>query len=182
MYYNCSMEAARKKKGGVMKTRAFVILSFLVPLLAASLLFPPLSRSFENETNGFMGLAWGSDISSFEGMTEVRKTADGGVVYKKEDGAIEVGGVTLADTLYAFSPDGKLESLTTVLKDYKDFLALKIALIDAYGAVDDPLDQVDEKYIWSGDLTSIFLSYNRKTNIGVLFAGVTAEKTVEEIY
>lgn len=165
-----------------MKPRTVIIVLFLGLFLSAFLIFPSLSRSFENETNGFMGLTWGDDISSFEGMTEVRTTPKGGVIYKKDGDAIEVGGVTLADTLYGFSPDGKLENITAILRDYNDFLDLKTALIDAFGAVDDPLDGIDEKYVWSGDMTSIYLSYNRKTKLGVLFAGVAAEKTVEEVY
>jgi hypothetical protein len=161
-----------------MKIRNMII----VPVFLASLIFPALSHSFENETNGFLGLTWGADISAFEGMVAVRTTSTDGTIYKKDNGAIEAGGVTLTDTLYSFSSDGKLESVTTVIKDYKDFLALKAALVDKYGAVDDPLDEADEKYIWSGEMTSIYLSYNRKTEAGVLFAGPAVEKSVEEVY
>lgn len=160
-----------------MKIRSIIIASVFL----ASLMLPALSHSFENETNGFLGLTWGADISAFDGMVAVRTTAKDGTIYKKDNG--EAGGVALTDTLYSFSPDGKLESVTAVIKDYKDFLALKTALLDKYGAVDDPLDETDmEKYIWSGEMTSIYLSYNRKTNTGVLFAGAAAEKSVEEVY
>ncbi len=154
----------------------------IISVFAASLMLPALSHSFENETNGFLGLTWGADISAFDGMVAVRTTSTDGTIYKKNNDALEAGGVTLTDTLYSFSPDGKLESVTTVIKDYKDFLALKTALLDKYGAVDDPLDETEEKYIWSGEMTSIYLSYNRKTKAGVLFAGAAVEKSVEEVY
>lgn len=162
-----------------MKIRNIIIVSVFL----ASLMLPAPSHSFENETNGFLGLTWGADISAFDGMVAVRTTSTDGTIYKKNNDALEAGGVTLTDTLYSFSPDGKLESVTTVIRDYNDFLALKTSLLDKYGAVDDPLDETDmEKYIWSGEMTSIYLSYNRKAKTGLLFAGAAVEKSVEEVY
>lgn len=157
--------------------------SFIMAMAFASCLFLPApSLSFENETNGFMGLMWGADISSFDGMVKVKKTVKGGAICKREDGGLKVGDIELKDALYSFSPDGALESVLVVIKDYKDFLALKVALIDTYGAVEDPLDAVDEKYVWSGEMTSMYLTYSMKTRSGLLYAGATAKKSVEEAY
>lgn len=163
-----------------MKTRTLITVLVFGFIFSASLMIPALSRSFQNESDGFMGLTWGADVSDLDGMVPVKKTPNGGVVYKKEKEALKIGSVSLTEALYSFSTAGKLTSVMSGIRDYKDFLALKKEFIDRYGAVDDPVDETEEKYIWTGDMTSIYLSYNRNTKTGILFAGAAAKKNVEE--
>jgi len=160
-----------------MKVRSIIA---AVAAVAACFVLAARGYAFENETNGFLGFTWGADISSFEGMREVRKSAKGDTICTRDGASPALGAIVLTDTLYSFAPDGGLASIIAVVKDYKDFLALKIALIERFGAVEDPLDEADEKYIWSGELTSIYLSYTKKTESGFLFAGASAKKTIEE--
>lgn len=165
-----------------MKTRTLVTVLVFGFVFSASLMIPALSRAFQNESDGFMGLTWGADISDLEGMVPVKKTPNGGVVYKKEKEALKIGSVSLTEVLYTFSPAGKLANVMSGIRDYKDFLSLKKAFLERYGAVEDPVDETEEKYIWTGDMTSIYLSYSRNTKTGFLFAGAAAEKNVEEEY
>ena len=119
--------------------------SFIMALAFASCLFLPApSLSFENETNGFMGLTWGDNISSFKGMVEVRKTVKGGAICKRDDGALKVGDIELTDIQFQFPAyvgprklgiQGRNQATLTV-KNYGTVrirVQVAIALFDADG-------------------------------------------------
>lgn len=156
-----------------MKTRML----FISLILSAGLLCPALSYSFENEPNGFMGLKWGAEVSAIEGMVQVRKAPRGKTVYKKQNEELKFGSAALTYVYYTFSPEGRLEDMVAGIKDYNDFLALKKDLIEKYGAVEDPIEGIEEKYIWSGETTVIYISYDRKSRTGVLYAGAAKDKS-----
>lgn len=158
-----------------MKTRIL----FIVLILSACLMHPALSYSFENEPDGFMGLKWGAQASAIEGMVEVRKAPRGKTVYKRENQELKLGPAALTYIYYTFSPDGRLEDMVAGIKDYNGFLALKKDFIEKYGAVEDPVEGIEEKYIWSGETTVIYISYNAKSKTGVLYAGAAKEKDAD---
>lgn len=140
--------------------------------LLSILLSATLTLAFQNEPDGFRGMGWGTDIALVKNMQLIKTNPAEAKLYIKSDDSLTIGGATLESIIYGFNPEGKFESVTISLKDYKNFLALKLDCFKKYGDVEELEDSTgnEEKYLWQGKTTNIYLTFSRSTNIGILYS------------
>lgn len=97
-----------------------------------------LAQSVEDESNGFRGIQWGTDINKIPGLkyahtSKVNDTKHIKLkVYKKKGDKLRIGGANLLFIEYAFWND-KFSGIMTCVKGKKNWENLKSATYERFG-------------------------------------------------
>jgi hypothetical protein len=144
-----------------------IALSLLLTIF--SLFLPASSLSFQNEPDGFRGIAWGTDISTLSGMVyDSQHTWAAGTTsfFRKKGNDLSMGKTKLASIRYGFF-EGKMSDVLIEARGRKNWLALKAACFEKYGQGFKE-NFYQENYRWSGKITSMILEYKEKEDRGTL--------------
>jgi len=154
---------------------------FLQLLLAVFPLFLPTpSPAFQNEPDGFGGIAWGTDVSILSSMIYDSKhvwTAGTTSFYTRKGDLLRMGRAKLAAVRYGFF-EGKLSDVLVEAKGRKNWLALKTACFEQYGR-GFKANFYQERYTWSGETASMVMEYVEKKDLATLL--IKSEKTYHQI-
>jgi hypothetical protein len=147
--------------------RILIVSLFIFTIFSLSLSIS--SPAFQNEPDGFGGIAWGTDVSSLNGMVFDSKyswAAGTTSFYRKKDDSLRFGEAQLLSARYGFF-EGKLSDVLIETRGRKNWLALKAACFEKYGQGFKENYYI-ENYRWSGEITSIILEYKEQEDLGTL--------------
>jgi hypothetical protein len=142
-----------------------------LPLLLTifSLFLPASSLSFQNEPDGFRGIAWGTDTSAVTGMVyDSQHTWEAGTTsfFKRKGDELRMGKAILTSIRYGFW-EGKLSDVLIETRGRKNWLAFKAACHEKFGR-GFKANFYQERYTWSGEKASMVLEYVEKSDIATL--------------
>jgi hypothetical protein len=140
-----------------------------------------------SEPDGFMGIKWGSEISTLKGMERVKqdKSSDSDLVwYTREGDRLAIGKAKLEDIFYSFWR-GAFESVWIDFEGWENFKVLKEELFERFGRAFEsgggmkkgskrarrersPTEGAGAFYTWAGKNTEIWLSYSKDRHKGTL--------------
>jgi hypothetical protein len=118
-------------------------------------------KKLKEDPSGFRDMAWGTDIKTLSDM-EFLKDEDVLKVYVKKNDKLAIGDVPLKAIYYKFFK-GKLYEVVIETNGFKNYLDLKQLCFEKYGKGKEEIETdkylKQEYYYWSGEKTSIRLSY-----------------------
>lgn len=133
----------------------------IVTLLIIFVSFPNylLSKTFQNEPDGFRGIKWGTDTSALKGYYA------GMTVFNKADKE-HIGEAPIEAIGFCFWR-GKFQWGMIKTKGYLNYIRLKDFCFEKYGKGYQPNENI-KRYLWVGDTTGISLEYNEFSEEGTL--------------
>jgi len=142
----------------------------LTVLLTTSLFFfPILALSFQNEPDGFGGIAWGTNVSTLSGMvydSQYTWTAGTTSFYRRKGDTLRFGEAQLLFLKYGFF-EGKFSDVMIETRGRKNWVALKRVCFEKY-AQGFKKNYYIESYRWSGKITSMVLEYKESEDLSTL--------------
>lgn len=140
-------------------------------------LMPPMTGA---AVDGFRGMRWGDSLEQIQSTRILVQTkensAEGSALYSLENEELEYGEAKLIGIHCNFL-HGKLHSILLLLKDSKNFNALKAEAFAEFGKTKGEQQANEELFQWTRDSSDIVLSYNRETQEGFLFLKQRAPQT-----
>lgn len=112
------------------------------------------------------GVKLGSNISDLPNLVFIGDVGGGKKVYRMEGEKMKVGDADIEMIMYGFYED-KLEDMQIHFRSSGNFAKLKEKLFQLCGPGRQP-NPIGETYHWYGKEFSMFLTYNRTTEKGVL--------------
>lgn len=132
-------------------------------------LMPPRTNA---AIDGFRGMRWGDSLEQIQSTRILVQTkensAEGSALYSVENEELDYGEAKLSGIHCNFL-HGKLYSVLLLLKDSKNFTALKAEAFAEFGKTKGEQQGNEELFQWTRDSSDIVLSYNRETQEGFLF-------------
>lgn len=132
-------------------------------------LMPPLTSA---AVDGFRGMKWGDSLEQIQSTRILVQTkensAEGSVLYSVENEELEYGEAKLSGIHCNFL-QGKLYSVLLLIKDSKNFNALKAEAFAEFGKTKGQQQANEELFQWARDSSDIVLSFNKETQEGFLF-------------
>jgi len=127
--------------------------------LGLSILAPTAAMAFQNEPNGFRGIAWGTPLSAVQSqMRPVGATPAGqDQAYVRVGDNMAIGGATLEKVLYKFHNGAFSEAFIVAQKGPSNATALIAAFRAQFGEGRRPHRSADD-YIWEGPTAIVFLT------------------------
>jgi len=125
---------------------------------------------FQNEPDGFRGIAWGTPIGQLGKEMKVVESHPDIVYYQRAGDSLKIGGAQLKEISYGFYK-GKLSSVIIQATDLQ-----KDPLYDAMEAQFGPTSKSDYEdfWIWEGTNTNISLDCNA-VRCNAVFSSVASE-------
>jgi hypothetical protein len=118
---------------------------------------------------GLADLKWGARCAHIEGLE--RKDTDSGLKdvleYVRPQDSLKLGDSELLSVVYAFWRD-QLYTISVWTRGQENYVALRKAVFDHFGK-GTRLDDLGEKYLWSGASTDIMLKYTDNDQYGLLW-------------
>jgi hypothetical protein len=184
-----------KCEGGAMKR--IKILTIVFTILLISCVASTRSSKPRSEPDGFMGIEWGTEISTLKDMERVKqeKSLNSDLVwYAREGDTLAIGKAKLESIFYSFWM-GKFESVWVDFKGDENFEFLKKELFERFGKVLDSEGSMQKMgkraqeerslteragtfYAWGGKNTEVWLSYSKDRHKGTLT--INSRKISEE--
>jgi len=132
-------------------------------------LMPPITIA---AVDGFRGMKWGDSLEQIQSTRILVQTkensAEGSALYSVENEELDYGEAKLSGIHCNFI-QGKLYSVLLLLKDHKNFTALKAEAFAEFGKTKGEQQGNEELFQWTRDSSDIVLSFNRETQEGFLF-------------
>jgi hypothetical protein len=138
-------------------------------LIISFILLPVSSPAFQNEPDGFGGIAWGTNVSTLSGMVyDSQYTWAAGTTsfYRRKGDTLRFGEAQLLSLRYGFF-EGNFSDVLTETRGRKNWVALKRACFEKYGQAFKENYYI-ENYRWSGKITSIVLEYKESEDLSTL--------------
>lgn len=139
-----------------MKKRLIILVVFLMSSLAFA----------AQEPEDFRGIKWGADISGLNEMVEV-SSGSGFLTYLRKGDENKIGQADVESIRYHFYKD-KFFGSTILFSGYDNFIFLKAALFEKYGAVVKK-NRYIEDYTWKIGSVWIMFSYSDVSKKGRVF-------------
>ena len=162
------------------------ILTIVFTILLISCVASTRSSKPRSEPDGFMGIKWGTEISTLEDMERVKqdKSSNSDLVwYIREGDALTIGNAKLENIFYFFWM-GKFESVWIDFKGDENFETLKKELFKLFGkalgseehakkrhekaGIEPSKTELGDFYTWWGKNTDVVLSYSKDRHMGTL--------------
>ena len=147
---------------------------FALTVLTSTLVSSPASAvRITNEPNGFNEYTWGSPLSGFPALQQIRELgqAQGGErisVYEKPGEVVTLNGVTLNSIRYRFV-DGQLESIVLSYQGRESRDKLLQWVEEHYGKLTPSERRLQFTQVeWLGEKTEVTLSYYHTRKEGTL--------------
>jgi hypothetical protein len=134
------------------------------------------------EPEGFRNIQWGQDLPSLKtlGCIEEDPRYGGIEICINVGDDLTIGSATLERVEYRFWRS-KFYSARAITEGYSNFLALKEAAFERFGAGYRPNPSI-ERYFWIGNRTNISLDYDEMVGVGGLFmSSVLMLREMEEL-
>lgn len=138
-----------------------------IAVLLAALCSTALAAGYKNEPNGFRGIEWGKALASRNDMQRLARDKNGNVYYKRRGDKLQIGAATL-DMIWYREHRHQLESVYVESKGASNQSALLAALEHRFGA-GAKLAESEEKYLWDGPKTRVFLKCNAVHTCELIF-------------
>ncbi len=121
-----------------------------------------------SEPDGFRGIKWGTDISTLKDMEYFRTDSSYGGIkkYTRKNDDLHIGGAKLEIIEYGFWRE-KFCVVLVITQGYTNWAGLSEAVFEKYGKGYQDNEYI-EKYIWSGSVTVMMLTYNEISGEGTL--------------
>ena len=121
-------------------------------------------------------IEWGANISDLPGMVLMKVFEDGKRVYTREGEKTKIGDADIERVTYGFHKD-RLYEVQIHFRSFINFVKLKEILFKSYGPGRQP-NRFLETYHWYRKETSVFLTYNEKSEgvIGYTFLPIYKER------
>jgi len=144
-----------------------VTFSFL--LIISLILLPVSLPAFQNEPDGFGGIAWGTNVLTLSGMVyDSQYTWAAGTTsfYRRKGDTLRFGEAQLLSLKYGFFK-GNFTDVLIETRGRKNWVALKGACFEKY-AQGFKENYYIESYRWSGKMTSMVLEYKESEDLSTL--------------
>jgi hypothetical protein len=147
-------------------------LPFLLFVLTLLLIVNATAAPARPDIDGFQGMRWGSTLSDLQRTKKLVLTkesdAKGESLYALQGAPLRFGKATLTGIHCSFFQE-RLGGVILLFAGAKNFAAVKTEAMSRFGESTKIEQKGEEMYTWTGDITSIVLSYNRGAASGFLF-------------
>jgi len=144
--------------GGKMRRKAF--LSVWLMMVGIVSFYGP-GWSFQNEPNGFRGIAWGTVLSTIPGFYETNPPDEEGYsTYQRKNENMTFGTAMITYLDYA-AMNGEFCDVTIFFTVDANFKAIKKNLFAKYGERPNSFKKYPDSpiYVWNGTITRVLLSW-----------------------
>lgn len=134
------------------------------------------------DVDGFKGMRWGSALNDLQRTKQLVLTketdANGETLYALQNEDLRFGKATLSGISCTFTHQ-RLQGVILLFAGNKNFAAMKTEAFARFGDRKKIEQNGEEMYSWTGDISSIVLSYNKGSESGFLF--MKAKKPVAAV-
>jgi len=136
----------------------------IVTLCISSLIFPCNLFGFQNETDNFRGINWGTNINDISGMICIKCDDKHMKNYIRKDDKLKIGDAEIKKIVYDFYKDRFL-AVFIEFEGSDNFRFLKSTLSQLYGKGDQSNPYI-EYFTWAGRDVGIAMEYKDIKNKG----------------
>lgn len=134
------------------------------------------------DIDGFKEMKWGAALSEIQRTRRLVLTKENGPngssLYSLQDEDLRFGGAVLTGIHCSFFLN-RLQGIILLFQGIDDFATMRAEAFSQFGDTKRYDQDGEEMYNWSGELTSIVLSFNRDSQAGILF--LKSKKPLEQL-